>query len=315
MNYVLLVIGFVLLIKGADFFVEGCAAVAKKFNIPSMVIGLTIVAMGTSAPECAVSVAAAVKHSNELAISNITGSNMFNLMMVCGICALFMPLVIDAETLKKEYPFSVLVAILLLAEGYFGGNVNRVEGIILLILFAGFIYYTVRVAKKARAEGREVVVEGEDEIKDLSGIKCALYIVLGAAAIAIGGDLVVDSASGIAAAFGLSQTLIGLTIVACGTSLPELVTSLTAAKKGELDMAIGNVVGSNIFNILLVIGLASTISPVGLTTNNVIDLIAMIIMCVFVFLLVLGKKHEINRGKGILMIVIYVAYIVYTCMR
>ena len=314
MDYFLLIVGFVLLIKGADYFVEGCASVAKKFNIPSMIIGLTIVAMGTSAPETAVSVAAAIKGSNELAISNISGSNMFNLMVVCGLCALMLPLFIDKKTLKREFPFSIIVGALLLVFAVTGREVGRIEGIILMVLFAGFLYYMVYSARKAMAAGEEVDVE-VDEIKDISMMRCIFYILIGAVAIAGGGDLVVDSASNIALHFGLSQTLIGLTIVALGTSLPELVTSLTAARKNELDMAIGNVVGSNIFNILLVIGVASAISPIGITTENIYDLVVMILMCLMVLILVISGEHKIDKKKGLLMLVVYIAYIVYTCIR
>lgn len=312
MDYFLLVVGFILLIKGADYFVEGSASVAKKLKVPTFIIGMTIVAMGTSAPECAVSITASLKNSNELAISNVVGSNMFNLMVVCGICALIVPLTIEVSTLKKEFPFSILVGILLLGFGAWGMKVGRIEGIVLLVLFAAFLYYMVVSGLKARKEGSE---EDEvEEIKDISTFRCIFYILIGAVAIAGGGDMVVDSASNIAAHFGLSQTLIGLTIIACGTSLPELVTSLVAARKNELDMALGNVIGSNIFNVLLVLGIAATISPVAVTMENVIDLIVMSAMSVLVFLFTL-KDKKINRIQGVIMLVIYIGYIVYTCVR
>lgn len=314
MDYLMLVIGFILLIKGADYFVEGSASVAKKLKVPTFIIGMTIVAMGTSAPECAVSITASIKDSNELAISNVVGSNMFNLMVVCGICAVIVPLTIEVSTLKKEFPFSILVGILLLGFGAWGMKVGRIDGIILLILFAGFLYYMVKSGLNARKESAKPTDDEVEEIKDISTFRCIFYILIGAVAIAGGGDMVVDSASNIATNFGLSQTLIGLTIIACGTSLPELVTSLVAARKNELDMALGNVIGSNIFNVLLVIGIAAAISPVAVTMENIIDLIVMSSMSILVFLFTV-KDKKISRIQGIIMLVIYIGYIVYTCVR
>lgn len=308
MDYILLVVGFILLIKGADFFVDGSASVAKKLRIPTMIIGMTIVAMGTSAPECAVSIAASVKGSNTMAISNVIGSNIFNLMIVCGACALFTPLAVKASTLKQEFPLSILAAILLLAMGYMGMSLNRIEGVILLVIFALFLVWMVWEAKKARNNTEE------EEIETLPGWKCLIYIVGGIIAIVIGGDLVVDSASNIAAAFGLTQTLIGLTVVAFGTSLPELVTSLVAAKKGETDMALGNVIGSNIFNILLVLGIAGAVSPMAFLMENLIDAIILIAVSILVWIFAWRKK-KLNRVHGVIMIVVYAAYVVYICMR
>ncbi|MDD6183025.1 MAG: calcium/sodium antiporter, partial [Lachnospiraceae bacterium] len=228
MTYVLLIVGFLLLIKGADFFVEGSAAVAKKLRVPTMIIGLTIVAMGTSAPECAVSIAASIKGSNAMAISNVVGSNIFNLMVVSGFCALFTPLIVHAKTLKQEFPFSILAAIVMLIAGFIGMTLGRIDGVILLVLFAFFLAWMVKSALKARANAEDIE---EENVKDLGNLQCLLYIIGGIIAIVIGGDLVVDSATEIARTFGLSENLIGLTIVAFGTSLPELVTSAVAAKK------------------------------------------------------------------------------------
>lgn len=318
LKYVILIIGFVLLIKGADFFVDGSAAVAKKFKVPSMIIGLTIVAMGTSAPECAVSVMASIKGSNAIAISNVVGSNIFNLIVVCGICALMQPLTVHLDTIKKEFPFSILVGVLLMVmclDPLYGGSdylLGRADGIILVVLFAGFIVYMVKSALKARKNSSDI--EEDDEIKEMSTIKCLVYIVGGAAAIVIGGDLVVDSATEIARVFGLSETLIGLTIVALGTSLPELVTSVVAAKKGQVDMAVGNVIGSNIFNILLVLGLASSISPMIVEYNAIIDMILLTVQSLIVYLFVI-KNKELRRPHGIIMLIMYGAYLVYICMR
>lgn len=304
----LLVIGFVLLIKGADFFVEGSSSVAKMLKVPSIIIGLTIVAMGTSLPECAVSITASMTNNNALAVSNAVGSNIFNLMVVCGICAIFNPLTVDKGTLKKEFPFSIICAILLIACGYIGMELGRADGLLLLVLFACFIVWMVRSALKARAEA------SDDAYEVLPVWKCIVFIIGGIIAIKFGGDFVVDGASAIAAKIGLSQNLIGLTIVACGTSLPELVTSVVAARKNELDMALGNVIGSNIFNILFVLGIAATISPIAFIMENVIDIVILIAMSAVVWIFA-WKKQEISKKDGIIMLIMYAVYLVYICMR
>ena len=311
---VLLVVGFVLLIKGADFFVEGSSSVAKRLRVPSIIIGRRIVAMGTSLPELAVSVTASMSGNNALAVSNAVGSNIFNLMVVCGACALFTPLAVDKGTLKREFPFSILCAILLCVFGYIGMTLGRVDGIIFCVLFAGFLVYMIRNALKAREGGEKILEEEAEEIKVLPVWKCVVYILGGIIAIKFGGDFVVDGASTIAAGFGLSQNLIGLTIVALGTSLPELVTSIVAAKKNEVDMALGNVIGSNIFNILLILGVAAVISPVTLIMENLIDVILLIAMSVLVWIFA-WSKQEIRRMEGAVMLVIYAVYLVYICIR
>lgn len=319
----ILVIGFVLLIKGADFFVEGSSSVAKKFHVPAMLIGMTIVAMGTSLPECAVSVTASLANNNSLAVSNVIGSNIFNLMVVCGACALFSPLTIRQDTLKKEFPLSIICAALMLVLGYIGMTLGHIDGIIFLVLFVGYLLWMIQSAKKARAavlsdpaqsgqiEQSEFV---EENIAILPTWKSLVFIIGGMIAIKFGGDFVVNGASSIASSMGLSQTLIGLTIVAMGTSLPELVTSLVAAKKGEVDMALGNVIGSDIFNILFVLGIATAISPISFLMENVIDIILLIIMSVIV-LAFAWTRQQINRKEGILMLLMYAAYMVYICMR
>lgn len=304
----LLVIGFVLLIKGADFFVEGSSSVAKMLKVPSIIIGLTIVAMGTSLPECAVSITASMTNNNALAVSNAVGSNIFNLMVVCGICAIFNPLTVDKSTLKKEFPFSIVCAALLLVCGYIGMTLGRVDGLILLALFVCFIVWMVRSALKARAEA------SDDEYEVLPVWKCIVFIIGGIIAIKFGGDFVVDGASTVAAKMGLSQNLIGLTIVACGTSLPELVTSVVAARKNELDMALGNVIGSNIFNILFVLGIAASISPIAFIMENVIDIVILIVMSAVVWGFA-WKKQELSKKDGIIMLIMYAVYLVYICMR
>ena len=304
----ILLVGFFLLVKGADWFVEGAASIAKKLGIPQLVIGLTIVAMGTSLPECAVSITASLTNNNALAVSNAVGSNIFNLMVVCGFCELFNPLAVDKGTLKKEFPFSIICAMLLLVFGYIGMVLGRPDGIVLLVLFAGFIIWMVRSALRARAEA------SDEEYEVLPVWKCIVFIIGGIIAIKFGGDFVVNGASTIAAKMGLSQNLIGLTIVACGTSLPELVTSVVAAKKNELDMALGNVIGSNIFNILFVLGIAAAMSPMGFIMENVIDIIILMVLSLVVWGFA-WTKQKLDKKEGIAMLIMYAVYLVYICVR
>ena len=287
---------------------EGSSAVAKMLKVPSIIIGLTIVAMGTSLPECAVSIRASMVGNNAMAISNVVGSNTFNLMVVCGLSALFAPLAVNKGTLKKEIPFSIICAVLLLGLGFIGMAVSRLDGVIFLAIFICFLIGMVKVALKARAS----VVE--EEYKTLPVWKCILFILGGIIAIKFGGDFVVDGASTIASMAGLSQNLIGLTIVAMGTSLPELVTSVVAARKNELDMALGNVIGSNIFNILFVLGIAATISPIAFIMENVIDIAILIVMSIVVWAFA-WSKQKIDKKEGIIMLATYVVYLVYICIR
>ncbi len=306
---IILVIGFFLLIKGADFFVEGSSSVAKLLRVPSIIIGLTIVAMGTSLPECAVSVTASLSGNNALAVSNVIGSNIFNLLVVCGFCALFTPLAVQKDTIKRDIPFSLICTFVMLILGWIGMSLGHLDGVIFLVIFAGFIIMMVRSALNARSEAQD-----GDEIEVLPVWKCIVYIIGGAIAIKYGGDFVVDGASFIASAMGLSQNLIGLTIVALGTSLPELVTSIVAAKKDEVDMAVGNVIGSNVFNILFVLGIAATISPVAFIFENVIDIIVLIAVTLIIWFFA-WSKNEINRKEGIAMLALYVIYMVYIIVR
>ncbi len=322
LNVVLLLVGFVALIKGADFFVEGSAAVAKKLHVPGVIIGLTIVAMGTSAPELAVSISAGLTGSNEIAISNVIGSNIFNLIVVLGVCAVMAPVAVDKSIMKRDFPFSIAITLLLavfisdmILTGKSvitdtqarAGGISRWEALIFIILFAGYILITVRSAIKNRQTQQE-------EIEDMSGIKCAVYILGGIAAVVIGGQLVVNSAREIALFCGMSETLVGLTIVAIGTSLPELVTSIVASSKGQNGMAVGNVVGSNIFNILLILGVSSFIHPISAGMFSLIDICILLVMnvCVFIFATT-GKK--INRYEGAAMVLMYVAYTAYAIIR
>lgn len=318
----LLVVGFFLLIQGANYFVEGSSSVAKKFHVPSIIIGLTIVAMGTSLPETAVSVTASIANNNELAIGNAIGSNIFNLMVVIGVCAILTPIMVDPTTIKKDIPFSAFCALVLLGLGIIGigdaagMTLGHMDGIIMLVLFAiyiGFMMKTVLAAKKA---GKEVDVEGgsDEEIKLLSVPKSILFIIGGGAAIAIGGDLTVDAASRIAIDMGMSQTLVGLTIVSIGTSLPELVTSFVAARKNEIGMALGNAIGSNVFNILMVLGIASAISPITFITENIIDICVLLVFTLIVWLFAYTKK-SLNKLEGSLMLILYLVYAVYIFIR
>ena len=307
LSYVLLIIGFVLLVKGADFFVEGCSSVAKLLRVPSIIIGLTIVAFGTSAPEAAVSITAALTGNNDIAIGNVIGSNIFNLLVVVGACALILPMPIDRGILKKEFPFSIIVALLLMALVGFDRQVGRVDGLLLLVVFAGFLGWMIHSALTSRD------VE-EEEFKVMSPLKSTVYILGGLAAVVLGGDLVVKSASSIAEAFGLSQNLIALTIVALGTSLPELVTSIVASRKGENGLALGNVVGSNIFNILLILGASSAISPVAVSFESVIDLFLLVIFSAITWIFA-RRKFEIGRIEGACMMAMYLGFTAYIIMR
>ena len=313
---VLLLVGFVLLLKGADFFVEGASSVAKALRVPSIIIGLTIVAMGTSLPELAVSVTASMTNNNALAVSNVVGSNLFNLMVVLGASAFMNPIIVGKDTIKKDYPFSVACAILLMILGIIGMELGTIDGVILLVIFIAFIMYQVISALKARKANdfENEVLDEVEEIKEIPMWLSLIYIVGGAVAIKFGGDFVVNSAVAIATAAGLSQTLIGLTIVACGTSLPELATSVVAAKKGELDMAVGNVVGSNVFNILMILGVAASLSPISFLQENIIDIVILLAFSLLTWLLC-WTKGKLDKKEGILMLLLYIAYLVYICYR
>ncbi|MDD3339946.1 MAG: calcium/sodium antiporter [Lachnospiraceae bacterium] len=317
MEYVLLFLGFILLIKGADFFVDGAADVARKLKIPSIIIGLTVVAFGTSLPEASVSITAAINGSNELALSNVIGSNIFNLLIVVGVSAALRPILVRKSVLKFDFPYSILITVVLLLmciPTMFQGSVQSViqkwEGFVLLAFFVFYLIITVRSALKAR---KEHVDSPEDNISHPTW-QIIVFIILGLAGIVIGGDLVVDSASAIAISWGWSETFVGLTIVALGTSLPELVTSVIAAGKGESDLALGNVVGSNIFNILLVLGASSALSAVPVNLFSIYDILFLIIASLVVYLFAWRKKN-ISRPEGLIMIPIYVAFFLFIAFR
>ena len=319
----LLAVGFAFLVKGADFFVEGSSSIAKKLKVPPIIIGLTIVAMGTSLPETAVSVTASLVQNNELAVSNVVGSNIFNLMFVIGVCSILTSIMVQKATVVRDIPLSLGCALFLLVLGISGlgdkagMTLGHADGVIFLIVFAGYIFTMVRSAMKARAAGQKVEIEGVEEcdnMKELSYGKSILFLIVGAAAIAFGGDLTVDTASRIAIELGMSQTLVGLTIVSIGTSLPELVTAVVAARKNEVDMAVGNAVGSNIFNILMVLGISSAISPVALIRENIIDIVLLMVFSVMVWIFA-GTRKKIERKEGIIMVVVYLVYCAYIIAR
>ena len=313
-NIILLLLGFVLLIKGADFFVDGASALARKFKIPPLVVGLTIVAMGTSAPELAVSISASLSDANSMAVSNVLGSNLFNLLAVLGVCSVIIPSVVTTDLLKRDYPVSIGVSAIFIIMLFIGGNkgsVTRTEALILVILLAAYIIWTVLSALKNPSKE-------QPNDKPFIWWKCILCITGGAAAIVFGGNLVVNNASSIGASFGMSETLIGLTICAVGTSLPELVTSITAARKGENDMAMGNVIGSNIFNILMILGISGVISPITIdtvsVTSTLTDSCVYIAVCLLAYIFcITGKK--ITRIEGGLLVTMYIGYMTYAVMR
>lgn len=299
----LMAVGFTLLIKGADLFVDGASGIAARLGIPQLVIGLTIVAMGTSAPEAAVSISAALKGNAEITIGNIVGSNILNILIILGITSVIISVKVAASTIKYELPFMIAITAVQLLFGYTGGNITFSEGILLWVLFILYLTYLFVMAKRNKDE-----TDDKQEEKPLW--KLIIFILLGLFMIVFGSDISVDGASAIAKAVGISERFIGLTIVALGTSLPELVTSIAAARKGKADIAIGNIVGSNIFNILFVVGTTSLITPVVFASNFIIDTAIAIAAGILLLVGVLRKK-ELSRATGIIMLVCYGAYFIY----
>ncbi len=315
MTYLLLLVGFVLLIKGADVFVTGAGSVAKKFNIPDLIIGLTVVAFGTSAPELAVSSLASINGQNSMAISNIVGSNVFNLLVVLGICAMVKPINVEKGIIKKEIPLAFGITSLLFILLFDGLNftngvygLSRIDAMILLVCFVGFMVYILKNSKN------DAAAADDEGINELSTLKSTIFILIGLSAVVYGGNLVVENATLIAQSLGVSETVIGLTIVAMGTSLPELVTSVIACRKGSSDMAMGNVIGSNIFNILLILGVSGTISPLEVNILAVYDTI-FVLICTALVLIVARTKYQISRAEGFIMLLIFAAYNVYIFIR
>lgn len=305
MEYLLLLIGFVLLIKGADFFVDGSSSLARIMKVPSVIIGLTIVAMGTSAPEASVSINAALAGSNDIAISNVIGSNLFNGLVVVGVCAFMAGFKTNPEILKRDMPLNIIVTAILCIM-LLDRHINRIEGIILLIGMAVYIAAMVISALKNR--------ETADECRILSLPKSLIFIIGGLIAVIFGGTLVVDNACLIAKDFGVSENFIGLTIIAIGTSLPELVTSITATRKGDSGLALGNAIGSNLFNILFILGMSATICPLNVLSESIIDCIILLVSAIILYVFARTKK-TMNRWEGIVCVFLYVGYTAYLLIR
>ena len=312
MNIILLIIGFIMLIKCADLFVDGCSNVAKAFGIPTLIIGLTIVAFGTSAPEAAVSITASLKGMNDIALGNVVGSNICNLLLILGLSGTFGTLKAKKEIITRDFIYCIgtgvvlfLFSFIYFLKGETTGIVTRWNGLILLAFIVIYVYSLVKEAIKS---SKEVEDKGKFNFKDI------IFIVIGIAGIIFGGQLVVNSATKIAEALHISQNVIALTIVAIGTSLPELVTSVIASKKGETDIAIGNVVGSNIFNVFFILGLSSVISPISYGFESFVDIIVMLVATIGVYLLLL-KNNTIDKKRGLLFLGAYAIYMVYILMR
>ncbi len=315
MDYFMLFLGFLLLVKGADFFVAGSSSIAKRFGIQEFIIGLTLVAFGTSAPELAVSVTASLAGQNEIAISNVLGSNLFNIMAVLGFSSLVIPIAIEKNIAKKDLPFSIVVTIglLIMALDSFIfkapiNQISRIDGLILLAFLGYFLYKNISFALNNKND-----IETE-EIESLTIPKSIFGVVIGLAGVVLGGDLVVDSASSIARTFNVSETIIGLTIIALGTSLPELVTTVVAAKRGSADMALGNVIGSNVFNLALILGLTSVIEPVSVELVNIYDIGVLIVVSLILLAMCLKSTH-LRKKHGIVLIVSLAAYYAFIFIR
>ena len=329
LNLLILVAGFAALIKGSDLFVDGSAALARNFRVPALIIGLTIVAMGTSAPELAVSTVAAIEGANEISVSNVLGSNLCNLLLVLGLSAVIRPIPVDKSVLKKDFPVSVVptAALFLLTGGLcllngtlFQMNMSAEAGVVsrpiafgLLAVFAVYMYSLFRSARKHRQDEAEQTDPAAGE-KTYTNRKCALLIVIGLVLIIGGGQAVVYSAREIARALGMTETMIGLTVVALGTSLPELFTSVMATRKGETELAFGNVLGSNIFNLLLILGVSAAIKPVGVNAASVWDMLIVLVTTCFAWICG-ARGKRINRAEGIIMVVVYFATMVFAVVR
>lgn len=305
LQVLLLVVGFVMLIKGADWFVDGAASLAGKFGIPQLVIGLTIVAMGTSAPEAAVSISAALQDNAGITIGNVLGSNILNVLVILGLASVIIPIAVKKSTIKYEIPFTILATAVLAVLGLWDNEISTLEGCIIWALFLAYLGYLFFMTKKGDAE----VEEADSKLDKVW--KMIVFILIGGGLIVWGSDVTVDAATNIAKFFNMSDQLIGLTIVALGTSLPELITSVTAAKKGNADIAIGNIVGSNLFNILFVVGTTALITPVVYADSFLVDSIVAVVTMVLLWFLVMNKDRKLKRWGGAILLVGYVAYFVY----
>ncbi|PID25246.1 calcium/sodium antiporter [Sporosarcina sp. P7] len=316
MSYILLIIGFILLIKGADYFVDGSSNIARLLQIPPILIGLTIVALGTSSPEATVSIIAAMGGNADVAVGNVVGSNIFNITIVVGIAAFLFPLKVQSETIRKEIPFTLLAGIVMLVlmsdmalQGFSSNVLTRGDGIIFLLFLSIFMYYVIELGLRSRQNS--TFTQATENVKWGKNI---LITLVGLAAIIFGGDLVVDHATKIAYSLGMSEALVGLTIIAIGTSLPELVTSISAALKKESEIALGNIVGSNIFNILFVLGASSVITPIAVNDKVFSDVVIMLVLTL-VLLLFARTGFKIGKREGLMLAVTYVVYLVYVILR
>lgn len=307
LQVLLVVVGFVMLVKGADWFVDGAAGIAERFGIPQLVIGLTIVAMGTSAPEAAVSISAAFKGTADITIGNVVGSNILNVLVILGLTSVIVAVAVQKSTVRYEMPFMIGITVLLLIFGITGNQVGRAEGAVLWLFFILYILYLYRMTKNQKA------AEEEKKQEKASIGKLFLLVLIGLALVVFGSDVTVDAATALAKIVGLSEKFIGLTIIALGTSLPELVTSVSAARKGKADIAIGNIVGSNIVNILFVVGTTALILPVPFAAGFVVDMVIAIVAAVLLLICVL-LRHKLDRMGGAIMLLGYVAYFVYLCV-
>ncbi|MFC0560134.1 calcium/sodium antiporter [Halalkalibacter alkalisediminis] len=318
MVYLLLLVGFALLIKGADYFIDGSSNIATLFRVPPLIVGLTIVAFGTGAPEATVSIIAALEGSADVTIGNIVGSNILNISLVVGVTAFIFPLSVERPTIKKEIPFAFLSAVALIVlmsdRGLQVTDVNmitRSDGIIFLLFFSIFLYYVIEAARNSREQTSDIPLQSEE-----TGTwgKNVLITIVGLAAIIFGGYLVVENSTDIAFRFGMSETLVGLTIVAIGSSLPELITSVTAAMKQQSEIALGNIVGSSIFNILFVLGVSSIISPLPVNDKLFFDVIVLLILTVFLFVFS-RTKYKVAKSEGLILAIFYIVYLVYIVIR
>lgn len=307
LQILLVVIGFVMLVKGADWFVDGAAGVAERFGIPQLVIGLTIVAMGTSAPEAAVSISAAMKETADITVGNVVGSNILNILIILGVTAAIVSIAVQQSTVKYEIPFMIGITILMLLFGISGNKISRLEGVILWVFFILYLAYLYRMTMKQKPEK-------EEQKEKQNPLKLILLIVIGLALVVYGSQITVDAATKLAHIMHISDKFIGLTVIAVGTSLPELVTSVSAAKKGKADIAIGNIVGSNIMNILFVVGTTAIITPVPFASSFIIDMIITVAAAVLLLLCV-AKQNKLNRSGGITMLLCYAAYFAYLCVK
>lgn len=306
LQFLLLAVGFIMLIKGADWFVDGASKIADRFGIPQLVIGLTIVAMGTSAPEAAVSITSALKGNAGITIGNVVGSNIMNVLVILGLTAVIRAIAVKKSTIRYEIPFTIGITVVLAVLGLADNTVSRLDGVILWVLMIVYLLYLLRMAKR----GQDVLEDVPELTKKDTLPRMILSILIGGALIVWGADVTVDAATELALIFGMSDRLIGLTIVAFGTSLPELVTSVTAAVKGKADIAVGNIVGSNIFNILFVVGTTALITPVVYSANFLVDSIVAVATMVLLLICVLPKK-KLGRLGGVVMLAGYAAYFIY----